>query len=113
MNNFNKFIVACKDSEIHELDSNDLFLNFYTLDNKYSNLLNYGGNEMILYNDIRESLKDENIKQFNRMYYIAINDEKASSITSSMSLEERKAYLNVVRDYVKLNQARYEKEKSI
>ena len=113
MNNFNQFIVACKDSEIHELDSNDLFLNFYTLDNKYSNLLNYDGNEMILYNDIRESLKDENIKQFNRMYYITINDEKASAITSSMSLEERKDYLNVVRDYVKLNQTRYEKEKSI
>ncbi|MBP3766560.1 MAG: hypothetical protein J6G98_05210 [Bacilli bacterium] len=113
MNTFDKFIVTSRMFSINEFDTNDLFLNFCMLDNKYQELLNYNFNEMKLYQDIVESAKNGHVEQLNRILFITMDDEKADEITKLMTIEEKKGFCNLTKDYIKLNMQRDEKKKSL
>ena len=119
MNTFDKFLATAKTFSISELDKYHLFLNFCSLNNKYSELLKYNDDtdpksvDIKLYYDIKASEENKNIIEFKDYLFISMTDENANKITDSMDLKERIGFINFTQDYIKLNMAREEKKKSL
>jgi hypothetical protein len=108
-----KFIAISKELRISEIDSNELFENFLTLDEKYKNILKYDYEMVNIFFDVRESLINDNIVNLNYHLIITMTDEKKDEIIRLMSDEEKKAFYNLIKDYLNLSVERYIKEKSL
>lgn len=113
MNTFDKFIATARTFSIYELDSNDIFDNFIALDNKYSGLLNYNGDELNLESDIKISESENNLIRLGNVYFVIMKDEVANDILDQMTAEEKIAFFNLTKDYINLNMKKYEKKKTI
>lgn len=108
-----KFIATTKELRLSEINTNELFLNFCILDNKYKDLLNYEDNITNLYQDITNSLSNKDIVQVNKSLIITMPDEKKDEIEKLMSVEEKIGFCNLTKDYLNLNVERFKKEKSL
>lgn len=108
-----KFIATTKGLRISEINTNELFLNFCILDNKYKEILNYEDDIVNLYQDIKKSLSNKDIVQINKSLIITMTDEKKDEIEKLMSVEEKIGFCNLTKDYINLNVERFKKEKSL
>lgn len=107
-----KFIATTKELRLSEINTNELFLNFCILDDKYKEILNYDDNTVDLYQDIKRSLSNKDIVQLNKSLIITMTDEKKDEIDRLMSVEEKIGFCNLTKDYLNLSVERFKKEKS-
>ena len=95
-----KFIATTKELKLSEINTNELFLNFCILNDKYKDILKYDDDIANIYQDIIKSLSNKDIIQINRNLIITMSDEK-------------KSFYNLTKDYINLNVERFKKEKSL
>ena len=108
-----KFIATTKELRLSEINTNELFLNFSILNDKYEDILKYDDDIANIYQDIIKSLSNKDIIQINRNLIITMSDEKKDEIEKLMSVDEKKSFYNLTKDYINLNVERYKKEKSL
>ena len=104
-----KFIATTKELRLSEINTNELFLNFCILNDKYKDILKYD-------DDIYKShlpIEKLDIIQINRNLIITMSDEKKDEIEKLMSVDEKKSFYNLTKDYINLNVERFKKEKSL
>lgn len=108
-----KFIATTKELRLSEINTNELFLNFCILNDKYKDILEYDDDIVNIYQDITNSLSNKDIVQINKSLIITMPDEKKDEIEKLMSIEEKKGFYNLTKDYINLNMKRDEKKKSL
>lgn len=108
-----KFIATTKELRLSEINTNELFLNFCILNDKYKDILKYDDDIANIYQDIIKSLSNKDIIQINRNLIITMSDEKKDEIEKLMSVDEKKSFYNLTKDYINLNVERFKKEKSL
>ena len=108
-----KFIATTKELRLSEINTNELFLNFCILNDKSKVILKYDDDLANLYQDIKKSLSNKDIIQINRNLIITMSDEKKDEIERLMSVDEKKSFYNLTKDYINLNIERFKKEKSL
>ena len=108
-----KFIATNKELRLSEINTNELFLNFSILNDKYEDILKYDDDIANIYQDIIKSLSNKDIIQINRNLIITMSDEKKDEIEKLMSVDEKKSFYNLTKDYINLNVERFKKEKSL
>ena len=105
-----KLISTFKNNMIHEIFFKDFWYNLYILSQKEEfidflyNDFYLDGNSFNFSNEFNMCLDNGDLLRENKnIFYISMSSEKSRSINSEMTIEERKKYLEITREYIDLN----------